>query len=171
MIHLYYGEGKGKTTAAAGQALRAAGNGMKVVFTQFLKGSISGEINILKNIEGIVILRNDRDMGFLKSMSGDEIKQVTEMHNNNFRKSIELIYGGKYDMLVLDEICAAYEMGVIDVKEVESFISSKPNQAEIILTGRNPADIFMESADYITEMCKIRHPFDKNVQARRGIEY
>lgn len=171
MIHLYYGDGKGKTTAAAGQAIRAAGSGMKVVFTQFLKGSTSGEINILQNIEGIVVLRNDRDMGFLNTMGNEEIKQVTEMHNDNLKKSIELICSGKYDMLVLDEICAAYEMGVIDVKAVESLIISKKEYPEIILTGRNPADIFMDSADYITEMCKIRHPFDKDVQARRGIEY
>lgn len=171
MVHLYCGEGKGKTTAATGLALRAAGSGMRVVFTQFLKGSISGEINIIRNSDSIVVFRNDTDMGFLNSMSEEEVQKVTEMHNKNLNKSIELICSGQYNMLVLDEICAAYELNVIDRKAVDSFINDIPEQAEVVLTGRNPADIFIERADYITEMCKIRHPFDKGVQARMGIEY
>lgn len=171
MVHLYCGEGKGKTTAAEGLVLRAAGSDMRVVFTQFLKGSTSGEINILGNMDGIVVFRNDIDMGFLNSMSEEEVRKITEMHNKNLKKSIELIRSGQYNMLVLDEICAAYELNVIDRKAVDSFINDIPEQVEVVLTGRNPADIFIERADYITEMCKIRHPFDKGVQARRGIEY
>lgn len=171
LIHLYYGEGKGKTTAAAGLALRAAGSGKKVVFVQFLKGSISGEVEAFGQLEQIEVFRNEKDMGFLNSMSREQVEQVVAIHNRNLQKSWEMVGKKQCDLLVLDEICAAYEYKVIDRKLVDKLLTEKPKELEIVLTGRNPAEIFIKSADYITEMRKVRHPYDKGIAARKGIEY
>lgn len=171
LVHLYCGDGKGKTTAAIGLALRAAGNNMQVVFTQFLKGSPSGEVHMLDSLDNVTVIRNKEDMGFFSSMDEESIRKVREMHDENFYKSLELVYDKKCDLLVLDEICAAYELGVISKTKVDKFILEKPDYLELVLTGRNPAEIFMENADYITKMEKVKHPFDRNINARKGIEY
>lgn len=171
LVHLYYGDGKGKTTAAAGLALRAAGNNMQVVFTQFLKGSPSGEAYMLNSMDNVTVIRNKEDMGFFSSMDEGSIQKVRQMHDENLDKSLALVYDKKCDLLVLDEICAAYELGVISRTKVDKFILEKPGYLELVLTGRNPAGIFMENADYITKMEKVKHPFDRNINARKGIEY
>lgn len=171
LIHVYHGDGKGKTSASVGLAVRAAGYGRSVIFLQFLKGSISHEIDVLKNINNIRVFRNSKDFGFINTMSRKEIAELTAMHNENLAQALSLVKDGKCDVLILDEICAAYELNVIDTAMVDSIILNKPASLELVLTGRNPAGIFLDNADYITEMRKERHPFDKNIMAREGIEY
>lgn len=171
LIHLYHGDGKGKTTACVGLAVRAADAGQNIIFLQFLKGGVSHEIDVLTQISGITVFRNTKEFGFINTLTPAEITELTFMHNNNLSKALNLVKDGKCDMLILDEICAAYELNVIDKSMVSSLIQNKPSNLELILTGRNPAGLFLEYADYITEMKKIRHPFDKNIMAREGIEY
>lgn len=171
LIHVYHGDGKGKTSASVGLAIRAAGYGRSVIFLQFLKGGISHEIDILKNIHNIRVLRNSKEFGFINTLSQSEIAELTAMHNANLAKALSFVQEGKCDVLILDEICAAYEFNVIDTAMTDSIILNKPASLELVLTGRNPAKIFLENADYITEMRKERHPFDKNIMAREGIEY
>lgn len=171
LIQLYCGEGKGKTTAAIGQSIRMAGNNKKVTIVQFIKGSDTCELNILRNIDNILVLRNKSDLGFIFQMNEQTKKILTEMHNNNLRKAIESVSSKQCDMLVLDELCAAYEYNVIDRDMVDNLIINKPEKLEVIITGRNPAQIFVENADYITEMKLIRHPYEKGIEARKGIEF
>lgn len=171
MVHLYHGDGKGKTTAAMGLAVRSAGNGNLVVVVQFLKGRPSGEIEVLCRIPEITVLRNDKDLGFLNTMSEENKKLITAMHNINLMQAIELINNRKCDLLVLDELLAAYHHGVVDKDMVHTLLDHYPKDLELVVTGRNPADYFIEKADYITEMKKIKHPFDQGITARKGVEY
>lgn len=171
LIHVYHGDGKGKTSASVGLAVRAAGYGHRVIFLQFLKGSISHEIDVLKNISNIKVFRNSKDFGFINTMTQTKIAELTSMHNDNLARALSLVKEGKCNVLILDEICAAYELNVVDKSIVDSIILNKPASLELVLTGRNPARIFLNNADYITEMRKERHPFDKNIMAREGIEY
>lgn len=147
LIHLYHGEGKGKTTAAIGQAIRSAGAGMNVVFVQFLKGSDTSELSILNLIENITVIRNSKDFGFLNTMSQEHKKELIHMHNSHILSAKELVYQNKCDILVLDEICAAYEYNVIDRALVDTLIEKKPAELELVLTGRNPDHLFLDHAD------------------------
>lgn len=171
LVHLYCGDGKGKTTAALGLTLRAAGTGMRILFVQFLKGSETGELNILKKIDNITVIRNDKDLGFVKNMTCDEVDTVRKMHNENIDRVIKIMESGGCDMLVLDEICAAYRLDVVDRERIKYIIDNKTDNMELVFTGREPDEIFIKSADYITEMKMIRHPFQKKIPARKGIEY
>lgn len=172
MIHVYHGEGKGKTTAAAGLALRALGNGIPVVFAQFLKARPSGEIALFSGLPGIRVLRNDTDYGFYKNMTGEQKAAVRRLHDQNISEAWALIKEGKCGMLVLDELFAAWQYELVDKKEIQGLLSmAEEGKFELVMTGRNPAEIFLEKADYITQMKKERHPFDKGIAARKGIEY
>lgn len=168
MVHLYTGDGKGKTTAAIGLAVRFAGTGKGVVFAQFMKGSYTSEINIIKNIENMEIMRLERDYGFYFQMSPEEKRAVRECHNKNLTAVLEGIKRGKFEMAVLDEICGALECGLADTEIIKEILKT---DAEIVLTGRNPDKIFTDAADYISEIKCIRHPYERGVSAREGIEY
>lgn len=171
LIHLYYGDGKGKTTAAIGLAIRAAGAGKRVVFVQFLKGNETSELHIFKKIEEITVIRNTKDFGFFFQMSENEKQEITKMHSDHLSKVMDLIKKEKCDVIILDEATYPYHWNIIDRKLLEELIINKPFEMELILTGRDPADYFLEHSDYITEMKCIRHPYDKKIVARRGVEY
>lgn len=171
MVHVYHGDGKGKTTAAMGLAIRSAGVGNLVVIVQFLKGSPTGEIEVLSRIPEITVLRNQEDLGFVKWMTEEEKKQAEMMHNINLMQAIELINQGKCDLLVLDELASTYNYGLVDQNMVQTLLEMRPKDLEIVITGREPAQLFMDHADYITEMKKIRHPYDNGTPARKGVEF
>ena len=171
MVHVYHGDGKGKTTAAMGLAIRSAGVGNLVVIVQFLKGSPTGEIEVLSRIQEITVLRNQEDLGFVKWMTEEEKKQAEMMHNINLMQAIELINQGKCDLLVLDELASTYNYGLVDQNMVQTLLEMRPKDLEIVITGREPAQLFMDHADYITEMKKIRHPYDNGTPARKGVEF
>jgi cob(I)alamin adenosyltransferase len=167
MIHIYTGDGKGKTTASMGLAIRAAGSGRKVVIVQFLKGTDSGELHSLSLIPNITVLRNMECRGFFHNLSEEVRRKITEENNENLKKAFVL----PYDLIVLDEICAAYSLEAVGRKAVDDLLRDFPAEKELVLTGRNPPDHFCNAADYISEIKKIKHPFDKGVPAREGIEY
>ena len=171
MFHIYHGDGKGKTTAAMGLAIRSAGNGNLVTIVQFLKGNATGEIEILSRIPEITVYRNEVDLGFTKYMSETEKEHCKIMHNMSLLNAIEKINAGECDLLILDELSAAYNMELVDHNMVHTLFEMRPKELELVMTGRNPAAYFLDQADYITEMKKERHPFDKGVGARKGIEY
>lgn len=168
-IHLYTGDGKGKTTAALGLAIRAAGNGIPVLLVQFQKGSNTGELDSLEKL-GIQVLRNHRDYGFTKNMTEEDRKNITIENNENLFKALEWIQG-KYCMLILDELMSVYNNGLIDVKIVQKMLNEPMDNVELVMTGRNADDIFVEKSDYLTEMCCRKHPYSKGVFARKGIEF
>ena len=200
MIHIYCGDGKGKTSAAVGLAVRAAGCGLKVLFARFLKNEDSGELEILDSIPGIEVIHMERSYGFFRTLSRKEQEEVREMYGALWRKILVLTgtagtsltgaagnnavsdapenaeaFGAgelrPFDMLVMDEFMAAYNYGLIPHEEALKFLAEKPEHLEIVLTGRNPDARLTELADYVSEIRKIKHPFDRGITARRGIEY
>lgn len=170
MKHLYYGNGKGKTTAALGLALRASGSGMRVHIVQFLKGTYTGELSSLSKLENITISRCDKNYGFSFTMSEAEKTEIKQCHTNNFRDAVGLIQNRKIEMLVLDEIIDAYNLDLIDRKAVISFIS-EAHEAEIVMTGHDPEQLFIDCSDYVSEINAVKHPYEKGIKARKGIEY
>lgn len=170
MLHIYCGDGKGKTTAAIGLAVRGKGAGMSVRFVQFLKGAYTSELSVLETVLGSGLRRCDRDYGFYKGMSEQDKSDITRCHN----ALLEFAFLGddnKPEMIVLDEFCAAYAHGLMDKALAERLILENKDSAEIILTGRDPAKIFTDAADYISEISCVRHPYERGVPARKGVEF
>ncbi len=171
MIHVYYGDGKGKTTAAIGLAVRAAGSRMRVLFVQFMKTEFSGERHTLSHTENISLTFAPVELKFTYEMDDAEKSKAAIMFRKIFDDAVTTVLTQKYDMIVLDEIFTAIEAGVLSEYEVREFVSNAPKNLEIVMTGHNPPEKILELADYITEMKKIRHPYDEGVQARFGIEF
>ncbi len=170
MIHLYYGDGKGKTTAALGLTIRALGSGFRVVFVQFLKNQATGELAVLDGLQGVTVLRGKEGSGFSFSMTEEEKAKTKLLHTENLKSAIALAASGKCDMLVLDEAVGAYARDLIDRTMLEDFVRNKPENLELILTGRNPAKWMIDLADYVSEIKKVKHPYDRGIPARTGIE-
>ena len=169
MIHLYTGDGKGKTTAAAGLAVRAAGNGMRVVFAQFMKGNDTGELHVLKELQQVRILRSEKNFGFYKQMSEADKQELREIHDRILDEIWDTVQNKSCGMIVLDEITYPVNWNLLSRDRLERILQAA--DAEIVLTGRDPAPFLEEAADYITQMRCIRHPYEKGVAARRGVEY
>lgn len=167
LIHIYCGDGKGKTTASLGLALRAAGTGMKVCFVQFMKGGDTAELAAIKLIPNIFIKRCDRVYGFVKNMSDNDKAEITACHN----ELLKTVFDGNYDLIILDEFNSAYDYGLMNKKFAEKLILCGKKNAEIVLTGRNPANVFIHEADYISDIHCVKHPYQKGIPARKGIEY
>lgn len=169
MIHLYTGEGKGKTTAAIGLAVRAAGSGMPVIFAQFMKGTDTGELHSLENLQNIRVMRSAQDFGFYSSMSDEDKRKLTEIHNHILDDILEAVKSHQSFLVVLDEITYPVKWGLVDVEKLKQILAF--DEAELVCTGRDATPFLQEAADYITEMRCVRHPFEKGVAARRGVEY
>lgn len=170
LIHIYEGDGKGKTTAAVGLSIRMLGNGGKVLFIQFLKGRQTGEIEPLKKL-GATIYRTDDIKKFVRSMSPEELKQCKENISSCFDKFKDGLASGNYDLIVGDEILHAVNYGFINLDELLESLSHKSPSVEAVLTGRNPAKELIDVADYVTHMSATKHPYSCGISARAGIEY
>ena len=171
LIHLYTGDGKGKTTAALGLALRAAGRGRKVLILQFLKGRDTGELHTLSLIPDITVLRLSRDYGFFKYLTGDEQADVLDEHGAMLAKASEAVAAEECNFLVLDELAATLRHELVDEAALLELLDNRPAGVEVVTTGRDAPNCLTRRADYITEMRKIKHPFDDGVPAREGIEW
>ena len=169
MIHLYYGDGKGKTTAACGLTLRAAGSGLRVLFVQFFKAGTSGEIKALSHVENVEILSPSLHYGRYKMLSDTQKAEIGDHYQFLLHEVIEQAAG--YDLIVLDEAVAAYRYAMTDNKALLSFLQNEGQNREIVLTGRDPAPELLALADYATEMRKEKHPYDRGITARKGIEF
>lgn len=170
LIHIYCGDGKGKTTAAVGMAVRCAGGGGKVLFFQFMKGNTSGELAALAAIPNIKLLSGYSGIKFSFDMDENEKAAAKKYYEDRFHEITAIVREQDFQMLILDEIFPAVSCGFIDKAEALDFLSSKPEHLEVALTGRNPAQEFFPLADYISEVRKIKHPFDRGVPARKLIE-
>lgn len=168
LVHIYCGDGKGKTTASLGLAIRAAGRGMKVVIVQFLKGGQTGELSILRQLPNVQIIRCKERLGFTFRMDEQQKKHAAGIQQELFASAKACV--GHCDLLILDEIMAAINTGMVKVEQVQELVASRPPELEVVLTGRNPPDELLELADYVSEIHKVRHPFDRGVPARDGIE-
>jgi cob(I)alamin adenosyltransferase len=170
LTHIYTGNGKGKTTAAVGLGVRSAGNGGKVLFSQFLKDNKSSELKILKEIENIHLELCGETFGFYFRMSEETKKLAKETYSNYLARIIDSVKAGEYQMLIMDEIIATYNYELIDRQMLLDFLQNKPEQLEVVLTGRDPAEELVTLADYVSEIVKIKHPYDQGIPARIGIE-
>lgn len=165
MLHLYWGDGKGKTTAAMGLALRALGHGRKVVIVQFLKDGTSGEIEPLRRQGAVVYACPNAKFTWLMN---EEEKAAARCNGTAaLRQALEQ----PCDLLVLDEACAAYENSLVDRDLLRKAAARADAGLEVVLTGRNPADWMQDAADYSTQMRACQHPYTKGVPAREGVEY
>ncbi len=167
LLHIYCGDGKGKTTAAIGLAVRAAGSGMRVCLVQLMKGGFTSELKALALIPGIDVMRCDREYGFVKNMNDADKLLLTGCHNNLLEKA----FSGGYDIIILDEFNSAYFYGLLERTVAAELILKGKKSAEIILTGRAPAEIFVNAADYISEIQCVKHPYKNGISARKGIEF
>lgn len=170
LIHIYCGDGKGKTTAAVGLAVRCAGRGNKVLLVQFLKSRDSGELYSLAKLPDIEIMRGKKSKKFTFQMNEEEKHALLIEHNKMFEQVLAKIKNGGYSLLILDEVIGALNAKVFEMPKLIEFLRHKPENLEVVLTGRNPAPELVEIADYVSEMRKVKHPMDKGIMAREGIE-
>lgn len=171
MVHIYCGDGKGKTTAAFGLALRCAGHGEPVVIVQFLKNGKSGECVAFQRFGNVQILHAQPIEKFTFQMTESEKQETKTALKMCFRTVVDKIQNQSVRMLVLDEIMAAMECGFIDCEDVIKFLQSKPESLEVVMTGRNPPSTLLNFSDYISEIQKVKHPFDTGIASREGIEW
>ena len=170
IVQIYCGDGKGKTTAACGLAVRAAGNGLSVGFFQFFKKPSSGEISILKTLKNVEICHpfpfhpsfNHFDSGQLSNLKKQFLKTWTE--------TCKLICKKQFDLIILDEILIALRDGFLSEEKLAQFIKQKPQHSELVMTGKYMPGELLKNAGLVTEMKSVKHPFPR-IKARKGIEY
>lgn len=168
-IQIICGDGKGKTTSAVGCALAAAAQGRRVVFVQFFKSGTSSEIKLLKELPAVEVLTIEKSYGFFKNMDEQTRARARQDYSNLLKTAISR--AAEADLLVLDEAVSAYNHAVVPQSALIEFLKHKPDELCVVLTGRNPPQELADTADSITEIVKRKHPYDKGVKARRGIEF
>lgn len=171
MLHLYHGDGKGKTTAAFGLALRALGRGRTVAVVQFLKGADSGERLALAQFPGATLVEVPERVKFSFAMTEEDRREAAVRYEGYCAQALALAQAGKAQLLILDEVCAALSAGLLPSERVLALLDALPAETEVVLTGRNPPPALRERADYETEFLKHKHPYDRGISAREGIEY
>lgn len=168
LVQVYTGNGKGKTTAAFGLALRAIGRGLKVYVIQFIKGGFDyGELYIVDKLPNLTLKAFGRGKFIMKEPSKEDIKNAEEA----LSLAETVVKSGEYDMVVLDEINVALNLKLISLERVLELIRNKPKHVELVLTGRYAPEEIINAADLVTEMKEVKHPYNKGYQARRGIEF
>ena len=166
-VQVYTGNGKGKTTAAFGLALRAAGAGLKVYIGQFLKKGEYSELNSINRFKDLIKIEQFGGKRYI----GQEIKEEDkELAKKGFKKIKEVIFSGEYDVVILDEINVALYYKLLSEEDLIDLIKNKPSDVELVLTGRYASSQIIKIADLVTEMRKIKHYFSKGIKARTGIE-
>ena len=167
-VHIYCGDGKGKTTCAMGLCVRAAGAGKKVLLHQFLKDNTSSERTIIDKLPGVTVMPGAKMDKFTFQMNEEELQALRESNDANLACLCDM--AKDYDMLILDESVYAMDMGLLSEDKLIEWLEKKPEHLEVVMSGRNPSDRLKEHADYISEITKIKHPFDQGLSSRIGIE-
>ncbi len=166
-VQVYTGNGKGKTTAALGLAVRAVGAGMKVFIGQFVKGMHYSELDVINSdLENITVRQYGQDC-FIINEPTPEDKEAAQ---DGFERIRQIVGAGKHELVILDELNIAIYYGLISIDEVLRLIKDKPSHVELVITGRYAPDKLLKAADLVTEMKEVRHYYQKGVQARKGIE-
>ena len=171
LIHIYCGNGKGKTTTGMGLCTRAAGYGMKVLIYQFMKNNKTNERKVLEKLENVTFVNGLEHEKFSFQMTEEEKAERRDYYLNQFKYVTELAEKENYQVLFLDEIIYTIGAGLFDEKVLVEYLKEKPEELEVILTGQNPGEDVVALADYVSESRKIKHPFDQGVGSRVGIEY
>ena len=168
-IHVYTGNGKGKTSAALGLALRAAGHGLKTYFGQFLKGQDYGELSAIQKLSPLITIEQFGRKGFIHVTENPDAEDI-ERARQGLQKCTKMMMSQKYQIIILDEINVAVHFNLFTEKDILDFLDKKPEDMEVILTGRYAPESFIKRADLVTEMKEIKHYYKTGVQARQGIE-
>lgn len=175
MIHLYTGDGKGKTTAAIGLCIRALGRGMSVCFCQFMKGNDTGELYVLEELPGITVLRSEKNFGFYRDMPEADKEELAENHNRILDRLLEMAESGACQLVVLDEVTYPIRWELINKEKLKRLLAfgrkGADSEIELVATGRNADEFLTNAADYLTEMKCVRHPYEEGTRARVGIEF
>ena len=169
-VQIYTGNGKGKTTAAMGLALRAAGHNMQVRIVQFLKGGVTGELKSIKKLETVKLYRVTDAGKYIWDLI-DEQKLDMQRRSKEMLVQAETWFGEGIDILILDEVMAAIKYDIVSLSDVLSLLDARPDSCEVVLTGRDAPEELIKRAHLITEMRGIKHYFDDGVPARKGIEF
>lgn len=167
-IHVYTGPGKGKTTAALGLGLRAAGTDLKVYMIQFMKGRRYSELDAIKHLSNFTIIQFGRDE-FVSKKNPEQID--IDLAQKGFAHAKEIVKSGKYDVVILDEINVAVDYNLVSLEDMLKLIKEKPEKVELVLTGRYAPPELIIIADLTTEMLEIKHPYQDGILARKGIDY
>jgi len=167
LVHIYTGNGKGKTTAALGLAVRMLGSGGKVLVLQFMKApNVYGEQKKIADCGAHI-----ESFGLPKFVHGKPEPDDIEAAKRALERAKEAVSSGEWDLVILDEVCVAIGFGMLDVGEVKELVESKAPRTELVLTGRYCPEELFELADYVTEMREIKHPYQRGVLARQGVEF
>lgn len=165
MVHIYHGFGKGKTTAAIGLAIRQLGAGKTVTFAQFLKDGTSSEVSILKQVK-ITYMHTMMPKCFFKDMS----KQEQDILKSSCQEVLYKAVSSSNDCIILDEFLDVLHLGILQEDDVLQMLD-KLTQKEVVLTGRNPSEQMIQFADYCSECIAVKHPYQKGIKARKGVEF
>jgi cob(I)alamin adenosyltransferase len=168
LVQIYTGNGKGKTTAALGLSLRAAGRGLKVFIAQFVKGMFYGELEALERFAPQITLHQYGRKCFIRD---EPTEEDVRLAREGWQEIQNVLKSEKCDLLILDEIGIAIHYRLISLEEVEELLRSRPDSVELVLTGRKIPEALYEQADLVTEMREIKHYYNAGVQARKGIEF
>jgi len=169
LIQVYTGNGKGKTSAAFGLALRAMGRGLKVYIIQFIKGGFDyGELYVADKLPNLTLKAFGRGKFVTEKPPR---REDVDSANEALTLAEEKVKSGEYDVVILDEINVALSLKLIDIRRVMEMLKTKPNHVELVLTGRSAPDTLVRVADLVTEMKEIKHPYNEGFSARKGIEY
>ena len=169
LLMVFTGDGKGKTTAALGMALRSAGHGLKVCFIQFIKGSWTyGELNAVKQFPGLI---DFRVMGRGFTWKSDDLEADRTLAREGWTRAVEAIMSGTYHLVVLDELTYPLNYGMIQPEPVLEALSQKPTDLHVAITGRKAPEPLLQAADLVTEMRAVKHPLKAGIQAQKGVEF
>jgi cob(I)alamin adenosyltransferase len=172
LIHIYTGTGKGKTTAAIGLGIRAYGQGLKVLMVQFLKGWTTGEMKVIASLgPGFQVFQYKENDKFTWGMTDEEMEKIKGEIRIGLKYTIEAVMSGEWDLIIMDEIMAAVNRGFLPLEEVVELVKTKPQKLELVLTGRDAPLELIELADYVSDITARKHPMEKGIVAREGIEY
>ena len=172
-IQLYYGDGKGKTTAAIGQIVRCVGHGFKVLVYQFLKEPTSGEVSVIRSLQGVEYIPNEGPIPFMFNLTPEQQEFYKQRFQKAFDEVRQKFFTGEYDLVVLDEVIDAYNLGVVPQEQVIEMMEKKPEGTELVITGHDygmDISALTDRADYVTKFVKEKHPFDLGMGCRKGIE-
>jgi cob(I)alamin adenosyltransferase len=168
LVHIYTGNGKGKTTAAIGLGIRAVGHGLQVYMIQFMKGRRYGEINTIEKILHFTVKQFGRDE-FVSKKNPEQID--IDYAQEGLAHAQQIISQGKHDVVILDEINVAIDFKLIELEDILKLIAEKPAHVELLLTGRYAPAELVKHADIVSEICEIKHPYTNGVLSRKGIDW
>jgi cob(I)alamin adenosyltransferase len=167
-VHVYTGNGKGKTTAAIGLGIRAVGEGLKVLMIQFMKGRRYSELDALQQIKNFTVVQFGRD----EFVSKEKPEQIDiDLARKGFTYAKDIIQKGEYDLVILDEINVAVDYHLISLQEVIQLLKEKPEPLELVLTGRYASPEIIKHVDLVSEILEIKHPYQTGVKSRKGIDW